>query len=121
MCWRYLIVLHGVALQHIIYKVHIQHVQFLGKLESSLSDQETREAWWEELRGEVSIALLMCAAGGVQVSVYADEEPCEDALLLTHSRLQRVLHHTRRSLHPQRHWHGSGGESKCNSLFLGRR
>ena len=28
-------------------------VKFLGKLASSLSDQETREGWWEELRSEI--------------------------------------------------------------------
>ena len=28
-------------------------VKFLGKLEATLSDQETREGWWEELRDEI--------------------------------------------------------------------
>ena len=28
-------------------------VKFLGKLEATLSDQETREEWWEELRDEI--------------------------------------------------------------------
>ncbi len=28
-------------------------VKFLGSLANSLSDQETREGWWEELRDEV--------------------------------------------------------------------
>ena len=33
--------------------VMAKSVKFLGKLETSLSDQETREGWWEELRDEI--------------------------------------------------------------------
>ena len=36
-------------------------VKFLGKLEATLSDQETREGWWEELRDEIkSHARTVC-------------------------------------------------------------
>lgn len=28
-------------------------VKYLGKLEATLSDQETREGWWDELRDEI--------------------------------------------------------------------
>ena len=36
-------------------------VKFLGKLEASLADQETREGWWEELRDEIrSHAKVLC-------------------------------------------------------------
>ena len=36
-------------------------VKFLGKLEASVSDQETREGWWAELRDEIkSHAKVMC-------------------------------------------------------------
>ncbi len=38
-------------------------VKFLGKLEAKLSDQETREGWWSELRDEVkSHARVMCCS-----------------------------------------------------------
>lgn len=41
--------------------VTAKSVKFLGKLEATVSDQETREAWWEELRDEVkSHAKTMC-------------------------------------------------------------
>lgn len=33
--------------------VAARSVKFLGKLEATLSDQETREGWWEELRDEI--------------------------------------------------------------------
>jgi hypothetical protein len=33
--------------------VMARSVKFLGKLEATLSDQETREGWWEELRDEI--------------------------------------------------------------------
>lgn len=35
-------------------------VKFLGKLESTLSDQETREGWWEELRHEMKSHAKTC-------------------------------------------------------------
>lgn len=36
-------------------------VKFLGKLEATLSDQETREEWWEELRDEIKAhARILC-------------------------------------------------------------
>lgn len=36
-------------------------VKFLGKLEATLSDQETREGWWQELRDEIrSHAKVLC-------------------------------------------------------------
>ena len=36
-------------------------VKFLGKLEASVSDQETREGWWSELRDEIkSHAKVLC-------------------------------------------------------------
>ena len=36
-------------------------VKFLGKLEATVSDQETREGWWAELRDEIrSHAKVMC-------------------------------------------------------------
>lgn len=38
-------------------------VKFLGKLEATLSDQETREEWWEELRDEIrSHARVLCCS-----------------------------------------------------------
>ena len=33
--------------------VMARSVKFLGKLEATLTDQETREGWWEELRDEI--------------------------------------------------------------------
>ncbi|CAN0316947.1 unnamed protein product [Ectocarpus sp. 13 AM-2016] len=36
-------------------------VKYLGKLASKLSDQETRDGWWAELREEIrSHAMLLC-------------------------------------------------------------
>ena len=41
--------------------VMARSVKFLGKLEATLSDQETREGWWEELRDEIkSHARTVC-------------------------------------------------------------
>ena len=41
--------------------VMAKSVKFLGKLETTLSDQETREGWWEELRDEIrSHAKTLC-------------------------------------------------------------
>ena len=38
-------------------------VKFLGKLEATLSDQETREGWWEELRDEIKQhAKVLCCS-----------------------------------------------------------
>jgi hypothetical protein len=38
-------------------------VKFLGKLEATLSDQETREGWWEELRDEIRMhAKSLCCS-----------------------------------------------------------
>jgi hypothetical protein len=36
----------------------LRPAQYLGKLQSSISDQETREGWWEELRAEVTLPLF---------------------------------------------------------------
>ena len=36
-------------------------VKFLGKLEATISDQETREGWWDELREEIkNHAKVLC-------------------------------------------------------------
>jgi hypothetical protein len=41
--------------------VMARSVKFLGKLEASVSDQETREGWWTELRDEIkSHAKVLC-------------------------------------------------------------
>ena len=41
--------------------VMARSVKFLGKLEATLSDQETRDGWWEELRDEIkSHARTVC-------------------------------------------------------------
>lgn len=41
--------------------VMARSVKYLGKLEAKLSDQETREGWWEELRNEIrNHAKVLC-------------------------------------------------------------
>ena len=43
--------------------VMARSVKFLGKLEATISDQETREGWWEELRDEIKKhAKTMCCS-----------------------------------------------------------
>ena len=51
--------------------VMAKSVKFLGKLASSLSDQETREGWWEEIRDEIkNHASTLCCSHVVGYSEY---------------------------------------------------
>ncbi|CAM9883241.1 unnamed protein product, partial [Ectocarpus sp. 8 AP-2014] len=55
-------------------------VKYLGKLASKLSDQETRDGWWAELREEIrSHAMLLCCT---HVIGYSETTSIHDDVVL---------------------------------------
>jgi hypothetical protein len=76
--------------------VMARSVKYLGKLEATRSDQETREGWWEELREEIkSHAKVLCCSHVVGYS-----ETCTlsgDVCVLTAIGTAAVV---RRASHP---------------------
>ena len=106
--------------------VMAKSVKFLGKLETSLSDQETREGWWEELRDEMKgHAKTLCCSHiiGYAESCTIYGEVCVLSAIGTASVVKVSIHptvlshasHQSALTHAQAYGGGGLGLSNCAS------
>jgi len=72
-------------------------VKYLGKLEATLSDQETREGWWDELRDEIKKhARVLCCSHvvGYSESCVVIGDVCVLSAIGTAAVIKRLAHPT---------------------------
>lgn len=72
-------------------------VKYLGKLEATLSDQETREGWWDELRDEIKKhARVLCCSHviGYSESCAVIGDVCVLSAIGTAALIKRLAHPT---------------------------
>ena len=72
-------------------------VKYLGKLEATLSDQETREGWWDELRDEIKKhARVLCCSHvvGYSETCVVIGDVCVLSAIGTAAVIKRLAHPT---------------------------